>query len=119
MLIKRRHKLLLSAIAVLIALVFFGTAYFSYAEGWDTVDSFYFTAMTVTTIGYGDLVPSHEASKIVASLYAIICIPVAIFAFGIIAEEYIETRMQRLEKRISGLVHHGTKEIEETEQKDS
>jgi voltage-gated potassium channel len=109
-LIKRRHKLLLSAIAVLIALVFFGTAYFSYAEGWDTVDSFYFTAMTVTTIGYGDLVPSHEASKIVASLYAIICIPTAIFAFGIIAEEYIETRMRRIESKMSGFMHHEEEE---------
>jgi voltage-gated potassium channel len=104
--IKKRHKLLISAIAVLVALVFFGTVYFSYSEGWNFVDSFYFTTTTITTIGYGDLVPTHEASKIVASLYAIVCIPVTLFAFGIIAEEYIETKMQRLESKMSGLIHH-------------
>ena len=117
MLIKKRHKLLLSAIAVLVALVFFGAAYFSYAEGWDIIDSFYFTTTTITTIGYGDLVPTHDGSKIVASLYAIVCIPITVFAFGIIAEEYIETRMQRLENTMSGLIHHETKEIEEVDQK--
>ena len=90
---------------------------FHQIEGWNYIDSFYFTGITITTIGYGDLVPTHDGSKIVASLYAIVCIPITLFAFGIIAEEYIETRMQRLENTMSGLIHHETKEIEEVDQK--
>ncbi|CAN5863566.1 hypothetical protein BH23ACT4_BH23ACT4_07370 [soil metagenome] len=33
-------------------------------EGWSWVDSFYFTVVTLTTVGYGDLAPSGDISKL-------------------------------------------------------
>ena len=33
-----------------------GTFGYSYIEGWEYIDSLYFTVVTVTTIGYGDIV---------------------------------------------------------------
>ena len=101
---RRRHRLLITAVMVILLLVIIGTVFFMYAEGWNLVDSIYFTAMTITTIGYGDMVPTHQASKIVATVYAVISIPIAIFAIGIIAENYFEVRLARLERRMQEMM---------------
>src|SRR5271163_1766229 len=39
-------------------------------EGWSRVDSFYWSFVTATTVGYGDLRPTKARSKIVAILIA-------------------------------------------------
>lgn len=101
---RKRHRLLILAVSMLVALVVIGTIFFMSAENWTFVDSLYFTAMTVTTIGYGDLVPSHDISKIVATIYAVLSIPIALFAFGIIAENYFEIRLAGLERRMIDIV---------------
>lgn len=41
-----------------------GTVFYRAAEGWKWVDSLYFTIVTLTTVGYGDLSPSTAGSKI-------------------------------------------------------
>ena len=43
-------------------------------ENWTYVDSFYFSAMTITTIGYGDLYPSHDLSKVITVFYAFLAL---------------------------------------------
>ncbi|WP_202618513.1 MULTISPECIES: potassium channel family protein [unclassified Ensifer] len=35
-------------------------------EGWRMTDTLYFTFVTGLTIGYGDLVPSHASSRVLA-----------------------------------------------------
>ncbi len=101
---RRRHRLLIIAVLVMVFLVVAGTLFFMYAEGWTLVNSIYFTAMTITTIGYGDVVPTHDVSKLVATLYAVVSIPIAIFAFGILAENYFELRLARLERRMQEML---------------
>ena len=53
-----------------------GTLYYSYAEQWSLLNSFYFSVMTMTTIGYGDLTPTTDLSKIFTIIYAFISIGV-------------------------------------------
>jgi septal ring factor EnvC (AmiA/AmiB activator) len=61
------------------ALLSLGTFFYSYAEGWTHIDAFYFSTMTLTTIGYGDLVPSSEGGKIFTSFYAIFGIGIMLY----------------------------------------
>lgn len=41
-----------------------GTVFYRIVEGWSWVDSFYFTVVTLTTVGYGDLAPTGAVSKL-------------------------------------------------------
>jgi len=110
--IRKRLDLIIIAFIILAALLVFGMFFFRIVEHWSLVDSIYYTAMTITTVGYGDLVPTHDVSKIAASIFAFISIPLVLFSFGIIAESYFELRLAKLERRLQQMVA-GEKEIEE------
>ncbi len=52
-----------------------GATYFYYKlEGWSVVDALYFSVMTMSTIGYGDLAPSSDVSKLFTIVYAFLSI---------------------------------------------
>jgi len=105
----KRRKSLMVALALIILIMIAGTVFYHYVEDWNWVDSFYFTTITMTTIGYGDLYPTHDVSKILTSLFAVATIPIIFFAFAVVAENYFEKRLQGLLSRES------KKEIEEIE----
>lgn len=104
--LKQNLQLLLAAI---FALLSFGTVLFSVLEGWHMVDSFYFVTMTATTVGYGDLVPTHTLSKIITVFYSLAIIPFILYAFTIIAKFEIE----RVNRQIHGI---STKQKEQEEE---
>jgi len=56
----------------LLALLVSGTLFYSTVEGWGVVDSIYFCIMTLSTVGYGDLHPTTELSKIFTIIYLIV-----------------------------------------------
>jgi len=53
------------------AILLIGSVVYHYVEGWSWVDSFYFSVITLTTIGYGDLSPSTDVGKIFTIFYII------------------------------------------------
>ncbi len=62
---------LLIIITILAVILGIGTAFYHYSEGWSLVDAFYFSTITLTTIGYGDLAPTTDGAKIFTAFYAI------------------------------------------------
>ena len=46
-----------------------GTVVYHILEDWSWVDSFYFSTVAVTTVGFGDLTPTSDASKLFTVLY--------------------------------------------------
>ena len=46
-----------------------GTLVYSAIEGWSLVDSFYFSSVALTAVGFGDLTPSSDFSKIFTVFY--------------------------------------------------
>lgn len=75
------------AILGLVILLAIGTIIFQQVEGWSWVDSFYFTGVTMLTIGYGDLTPSHDLSKILTVLFGIGSISLVFYALTAIGGE--------------------------------
>jgi hypothetical protein len=58
----------LLALASLIMLVN-GTWIYRSLEDWSWVDSFYFSAVSLTTVGYGDITPATDKGKLFTVLY--------------------------------------------------
>jgi hypothetical protein len=46
-----------------------GTVVYHFLESWSWVDSFYFSSVAVSTVGFGDMVPSTDASKLFTVFY--------------------------------------------------
>lgn len=87
--------------AAITAVIFFllsGMVLFHWLEGWSYFESFYFTGMTVTTVGYGDFVPVTFWGRLLTIIYAFGGIGVVFFSVGIIAQKYFERQQERLNK---------------------
>ena len=52
------------AVVSVTTLITVGSIFYRLVEGWSWVDSLYFTIVTLTTVGYGDLAPSGPGSKL-------------------------------------------------------
>ena len=68
------HRTFLKFLGIFIALILLfavGTYAYHTIEGWSYTDSFYFTGVTLTTIGYGDLHPTTDISKIFTVFFAL------------------------------------------------
>lgn len=64
------------AFLYLIFILFFGTLYWSFPSFWKEplsfVQSIYFSVVTITTLGYGDIVPVNDAARILTALEALL-----------------------------------------------
>jgi voltage-gated potassium channel len=49
-----------------------GTIYYASAEGWRLLDALYFSVVTLTTIGYGDLAPTTDGAKVFTIVYSLV-----------------------------------------------
>jgi len=67
------YQRLASAATVLIAT---GTLVYHWLEDWSWVDAFYFSVVAATTVGFGDLSPSTDGSKLFTVAYIIIGVAV-------------------------------------------
>jgi len=65
----------------LITVIAGGTAFFHYVEGWSWLDSYFFTVITLSTVGYGNLVPVTAIGMIGTTI--LIMIGLGIFAVAI------------------------------------
>lgn len=79
-------------------LLVISTAIFHTLEGWGWINSFYFSVVTLTTVGYGDLVPTNEWSRLVASIYILLSIPLLFFTIGVSADAVFTNYKKAMEK---------------------
>lgn len=93
-----RAKLFGAGIAVAF-LIILGTIVYNALEGWSALDAAYFTVITLATIGYGDLVPTHATSKVFTMFFAFAGVGVFLFAMMTIAEHYFTERVSGFEKK--------------------
>ena len=81
----RERSLLFTALFSLLVLLCIGTFLFKQIEGWSTIDSFYFSGMTMLTVGYGDIAPHTTAGKMAALIFAFVSVGIALYAVNLIA----------------------------------
>ena len=49
-----------------------GTGFYTLVEGLRFVDAFYFSVITLTTVGYGDFAPQTDAGKLFTAAYVLV-----------------------------------------------
>lgn len=93
-------------ISTLPAIIFAGTVFFHFIEGWSWLDSYFFTVITLSTVGYGSLVPATAAGKIGTTIF----IFVGLGVFAIAVQQIGAFAMRQREEHTEWLVgklHHG------------
>ena len=90
-------------LGMLVLIVAGGTVFFHHVEGWSWLDSYFFTVVTLSTVGYGELVPVTAIGKIGTTVFILLGLgvfAVAIQQFGSFAmrkrEEHTEWLIGRL-----------------------
>jgi voltage-gated potassium channel len=94
---------LLYSVVVIVAL---GTVFYRTAEGWGWVDSLFFTVVTLTTVGYGDLSPSGPVSKVFTMVFIMLGIGLLFSFIERIARYAAEDAASRRQRR-RGSTDHG------------
>jgi voltage-gated potassium channel Kch len=100
---------------VLCFLILFGTLLYQLIEGWSWVDALYFTTVTVTTVGYGDLVPTHDISKLVTVFYSFIGIGSFLYLLSTVGTDFMRYQEGKL---LHNLAKQEPKNTEDSARKD-
>lgn len=75
------------AVYIILAYLSAGVAFYSMVEGWDYSDALYFCVVTMTTVGYGDLTPTEDASKLFTVCYILIGLSLVATSLGVLVGE--------------------------------
>jgi voltage-gated potassium channel len=95
-----RHDRQFRALAFLAAVALTtGTVFYSVVEGWRVVDSLYFSAATLTTVGYGDFSPQTDAGKLFTVVYVLVGVGVMLAFITRVAAQAVQSRVERHEPR--------------------
>lgn len=78
---------------LLLALTFIAvaTVFYMRVEGWRAIDAVYFSVMTISTVGYGDIAPQTDLGKIFTIFYVLCGLGVFIAAATAIADRLISS----------------------------
>lgn len=88
-------------VLLVISLLIAGTIFYTLVEGWSLVDAVYFCAMTLATVGFGDVVPETPAGKIFTVVYVLAGIGILVSFFTSLAAKTLE--LQAARRRARGL----------------
>lgn len=94
------HFKSLTLIVSLLSVIALGTLFFHIVEGWGWIDSYFFTVVTVSTVGYGSLVPATILGKVAATV--LIFFGLGIFAVAI--HEFAVYNMRKREEEAGWLI---------------
>jgi hypothetical protein len=99
------------AIAALFSLLIAGTVFYHYFENWSWVDSAFFATQTITTVGYGNVIPSTDAGKIFTIAYMLTGIGIALYALSQLGGYYMEQRFEERALHAASRPHEHLKKI--------
>jgi len=97
------------AIMLSLALTLFGsTVYYHLVEGWSWIDSIYFCVVTLSTVGYGDIVPTTVPGKLFTIVYIIFSIGLVAAFVHELAQTILEEQALKLAKNHPPLPEDGS-----------
>ena len=83
------------------SLLLAGTLFYTLVERWSVVDAVYFCAMSLATVGYGDVVPDTDVGKVFTVVYVLAGIGILVSFFTALAAKTLELQRERRQARES------------------
>ena len=81
-----------------LSLLVVGTWVFHRVEGWSYLDSFYFSAISLATVGYGDFTPTTAAGKLLTVFYVFAGFGLLVALLTLFANALIQSARESQEK---------------------
>jgi len=81
-------------LAAVVAMLLGGAFFFHDVEGWPYLDALYYCVVTLTTVGYGDLVPRTAAGRLFAIPYILLGLGLVASFVATVARRLLEQRQQ-------------------------
>ncbi|MEE8167568.1 MAG: potassium channel protein [Candidatus Hydrothermarchaeales archaeon] len=106
------YRRIIKVLFLLFFVIAIGVSGFVFIEEMDLAEAFYLTITTLTTVGYGDLVPITEEGRLFTSFLMIFGVGIVLYAswniIGLLVEEEISDilGMVRMEKKIKDMKAH-------------
>ncbi|WGD35120.1 potassium channel protein [Olleya sp. YS] len=101
-----------TAIALLLTVLIIGVLGFRFMSNYTWVDAFYMTVITITTVGFGEVHPLDDASKIFTIFLILTSVVIVGYALAIITEfilsksNFEDLKQKKMQKKIDGLSNH-------------
>lgn len=92
---KEYRDLLITGTAILIL----GTVVYHELEGWSYLDAFYFSFITLTTIGFGDFAPKTDWGKLFTIVYITVGVGIILAFINTLYHHYSNTVKQGRKKK--------------------
>ncbi len=92
------------------ALVLTGTIFYWRFEDWTLIEALYFSVVTLTTVGYGDLAPTSEGTQIFTIIYILTGFGVLVALLTAVAQQYLRQKAEspgRARERVSARRRRG------------
>ena len=87
------------AASTLLGWIAIGTIVFHRLESWNWIQSFYFSVVTITTVGYGDFTPTNDLSRLFTAIYILAGVSIGLVTLSIIGAEILSNRQRRYTER--------------------
>ncbi len=84
---------LIHALSAIFVMVTVGTVGFHYFENLSWLDSLYFTTATVTTVGYGDIVPQTDEGRKFTTFFMLFAVGTVLYALTLLAQSFIQAEI--------------------------
>ena len=81
-----RQPEVMGVVQIALVLILLATVFYRLVEGWSLLDSFYFSVVTIATVGYGDLSPETALGKIFTVFFIFCGIGIFVAAVSAIAQ---------------------------------
>jgi voltage-gated potassium channel len=75
-------------------LVLTGTIFYWRFEDWNIIQALYFSVVTLTTVGYGDLTPTSDGTQIFTIIYILTGLGVLVALLASVAQQYISQKAE-------------------------
>jgi voltage-gated potassium channel Kch len=106
-----RDKKLLGLLGFAMTILLVGVLFYSNVEHWSALNALYFSVITLTTVGYGDLTPQTNLGKMFTIIYIFIGLGVILGLVSIIARhatdkysQLTEAYFEKTEKDINSAI---------------